>query len=336
MGRGNSYSSSEQNTLSVSNALLGFVHSLVPALFGVQINVADVTAQAGRDAVFRAGSADVENWRFEAASHLEMSSNAAFLLLFGAKSERVPRCVKLNNYWCIKGKGWTGQLGSDGEGHAAFASAQAAARAAAILLRHYYVDLRRRSAMEITAHWAPDRCGSVLTRGRPPAPRSLVSPPSTALDVAKMSPRERMAAFDRIIGARRRAAAGQYRQRLQFVKAVNDGSAGRMPSMAAVSTKPSIAVARPTVAPFNPLFCGLEERRIASYARRALRGIAQASTEDLQLFTVDGRSTWRAAQMMRNMATVEIGPKAVDDNIVALALKELDDAMVPPLKKPGT
>lgn len=308
--------------MSIASALLDLLHVLMPAVFGTQINLADIAAQAESNSAFRASSADVENWRVEAAIHLKLPSKGTLLLLLGAKSETVPRCVKLNNYWCIKGKGWTRQLGSDGNGHSAFEAAPAGARAAAILLRHYYVDLHRRSAMDITAHWAPNRCEP----GLPTGPRTAATTRPPALEVAKMTQQQRMAAFDRIIAARRKVATEQSRQRLRFIKAANSGSAGRMPSMAPVSSRPATPAVGRTVAAMTPMFCELEERRITSYARQALRGIAQTPTEDLQLFTADGRSTWRAARMMVNMAAVEIGPKTVDEHVVAVALEQLDAA----------
>ena len=58
----------------------------------------------------------------------------------------LPRCVKLNNYWCIKRARWAGEIAADAEGHVAFASAIDGAIAAAILLRRYYIDYNRRSA----------------------------------------------------------------------------------------------------------------------------------------------------------------------------------------------
>ena len=79
------------------------------------------------------------------------------------------RCVKLNNYWCIKRAGWAGEIAADGEGHVAFASAREGAAVAALLLRRYYVDFNLKTARAIVSRWAPMQCGvSVLARGAAP------------------------------------------------------------------------------------------------------------------------------------------------------------------------
>ena len=50
---------------------------------------------------------------------------------------RLPRCIRLNNYWCIKKAGWTGEVASDSEGHVAFSSSLEGAMVAVRLLRRY-------------------------------------------------------------------------------------------------------------------------------------------------------------------------------------------------------
>ncbi len=52
-----------------------------------------------------------------------------------------PRCIKLNNYWCVKRAGWAGEIAADADGHVAFASALEGAMVAVMLLRRYYLDL---------------------------------------------------------------------------------------------------------------------------------------------------------------------------------------------------
>jgi hypothetical protein len=73
----------------------------------------------------------------------------------------VARCVKLNNYWCIKKARWNGEIGADSEGHTGFASAADGADAAAQLLRRYYREFGRRSALAIVRRWAPAECRTV-------------------------------------------------------------------------------------------------------------------------------------------------------------------------------
>ncbi len=66
--------------------------------------------------------------------------------------------MKLNNYWCVKRARWAGEIAADAEGHVAFAPAIDGALAAVMLLRRYYLDYNRRSALAILSHWAPAQC----------------------------------------------------------------------------------------------------------------------------------------------------------------------------------
>jgi hypothetical protein len=100
----------------------------------------------------------VDNWRVESAVALEMAPVAAIRRAVGAEEGEPARCVKLNNYWCIKSAGWNGEIAADADGHVAFASAGEGAAVAALLLRRYYVDYGRRSARAIVERWAPSRC----------------------------------------------------------------------------------------------------------------------------------------------------------------------------------
>ena len=81
--------------------------------------------QARRGVRLAAGSLDA----------LEPKPVVAMAALFKAERPFVTRCVKLNNYWCIKSARWNGELATDGEGHVGFVSADHGADAAATLLR---------------------------------------------------------------------------------------------------------------------------------------------------------------------------------------------------------
>ena len=81
----------------------------------------------------------------EAMDALEPKPIIAMAALFRAERPFVTRCVKLNNYWCIKSARWNGELATDGEGHVGFASAEHGADAAATLLRRYYLEFNRKS-----------------------------------------------------------------------------------------------------------------------------------------------------------------------------------------------
>ncbi|PPD11550.1 MAG: hypothetical protein CTY30_09640, partial [Methylocystis sp.] len=100
----------------------------------------------------------VDNWRFESALALEMAPVAAIRRALGAEAGEPARCVKLNNYWCIKSAGWNGEIAADADGHVAFASAEEGAAVAALLLRRYYVAYGRRTARAIVERWAPAQC----------------------------------------------------------------------------------------------------------------------------------------------------------------------------------
>ena len=66
----------------------------------------------------------VGNWRFESALGLDLPPLGALKQFAGTVPAQTPRCVKLNNYWCIKRAGWNGEIASDPDGHVAFASAE--------------------------------------------------------------------------------------------------------------------------------------------------------------------------------------------------------------------
>jgi len=119
----------------------------------------------------------VSNWRTEAGDSLRPASLALAARLSATEPAFVARCVKLNNYWCIKSARWSGEIGADAEGHTGFATAADGADAAAGLLRRYYRDLNRRTALSIVRRWAPAECrGTAAAATRVPsalAPRGL-------------------------------------------------------------------------------------------------------------------------------------------------------------------
>ncbi len=126
----------------------------------------------------------VSNWRDEAGASLRPASLALVVKYASTEPGFVARCVRLNNYWCIKQARWRGELGGDGEGHTGFATAADGADAAANLMRRYYRDYGRRSALAIVRRWAPAECGGgpVAVSSPPGARRAVSGPPvSTAL-----------------------------------------------------------------------------------------------------------------------------------------------------------
>ncbi len=124
---------------------------------------------------YEASARAVSNWRAETADSLRPHAFAVVARLAATDPAFVARCVKLNNYWCIKRARWNGEIGGDAEGHTAFRSAADGADAAASLLRRYYRDYGRRSALAIVRRWAPAECGAA-----PVAARAVPSAPTTA------------------------------------------------------------------------------------------------------------------------------------------------------------
>ncbi|GJD43214.1 hypothetical protein AFCDBAGC_1063 [Methylobacterium cerastii] len=122
----------------------------------------------------------VSNWRAQAGAELRPVSLALVARVAPTEPAFVARCAKLNNYWCIKSARWTGEVGADAEGHTGFATAADGADAAAGLLRRYYRDYGRRTALAIVRRWAPASCGLPLlgpiarnAKPSPLAPRGI-------------------------------------------------------------------------------------------------------------------------------------------------------------------
>lgn len=128
-----------------------------------------------RPPVFRPAAREVDNWRRQAALALDLAPEASLTLAAGDDPRGTTRCVRLNNYWCIKRAGWAGEIAADGEGHVAFASAREGAAVAALLLRRYYMDFGLKSARAIVSRWAPAQCGLVARSGAPRAGARLAS-----------------------------------------------------------------------------------------------------------------------------------------------------------------
>ncbi|KQP07208.1 hypothetical protein ASF28_14500 [Methylobacterium sp. Leaf99] len=161
--------------------------ALVPSLAGGVETVRRAVSEPARDwsalgtpleaPHFLAESRAVSNWRTEAGTSLRPASLALAARWSTTEPAFVARCVKLNNYWCIKKARWSGEIGADAEGHTGFATAADGADAAAGLLRRYYRDFNRRTALAIVRRWAPAECrGTPPTATRVPtalAPRGL-------------------------------------------------------------------------------------------------------------------------------------------------------------------
>ena len=68
------------------------------------------------------------------------------------------RCIRQNNYWCVKtpkDQQWKGQIGQDKSGHAIFADPVYSARAFARLMRNYRFKHELITTRELALRYAP-------------------------------------------------------------------------------------------------------------------------------------------------------------------------------------
>ena len=300
---------------------------------------------------FLPAARSVSNWRTQAGGHLDLPPERALALASGAEEKGVTRCVRLNNYWCVKGVGWNGMLAADAEGHVAFASAEEGAAVAALLLRRYYLSYSRRSAQAIVSRWAPAECRVTRVASRastiplPPLRPGAKSPVGIAQTRNKLGPAPD-ALSTRGVGQTLRArwiARGHGK----VAKAPLTRIAGGLPPL---MRTPSIAVGlgekpmampelklasltMPGLEPLRPeplrpiLNCASETNRLQAYAQKASAGVASSPDEDLALFTPEGEPTPHLARVMENMSAVEIGPLRADKAVIAAGIARAMDAI---------
>jgi hypothetical protein len=304
----------------------------------------------------------VDNWRFESALSLDLSPILALGVAVGADMAQTPRCVKLNNYWCIKRAGWNGEIAADTEGHVAFASALEGAAVAALLLRRYYVDYGRHSARAIVSHWAPAQCSPIVSVSRAPAPaprpaetaapETMPRPPAPRPSIGKMLPqrivsmglaprgiehtlRARWLAAHGRAGVARPSPAARRSSNSHIAAAETVTDLIRAPTIAEGMGEPPRKPASlrafantPPIEPSAPAThqvfnCSEELARIANYATRVAEGVAVGPDEDLKLFSSDGSPTERLPLVMANMAAVEIGPLRASSALIRMAVYQL-------------
>ncbi len=205
----------------------------------------------------------VSNWRAQAGVELRPVSLAVVARFAPTEPVFVARCAKLNNYWCIKSARWTGEVGADAEGHTGFATAADGADAAAGLLRRYYRDYGRHTALAIVRRWAPAACGT-----------SAAAPLAASTRPSALAPRgiggtlrARYLARHLPGGARRGATRGTrtaLRVQPWSPLARMNGHPGR---------RPPIRVG-PAPAPVADIAAGLSNKPAAAARTAALRGAA--------------------------------------------------------------
>jgi hypothetical protein len=288
-------------------------------------------------------SREVTNWRSEAMDALEPKPVVAMAAVFRAERPFVTRCVKLNNYWCIKSARWNGELATDAEGHVGFATADHSADAAATLLRRYYLEYNRKSALDIVRRWAPAECNVATGIG----------------GMAMLAVRGIGGTVRAQYLASRRKKGGAVRY---TAKAGPGGKPGRVSMVIPMTSKtpqyrvPSIAAGmgeKPKPAkPSEPLVaarrkhvrepaatasaaskpvpkvqvaaaCPSEEQRHRNYASRMVEGLGLGPADDLKLFAEDGTPQPNLAHVMLAMSGFELGALRASPELVEDALRRM-------------
>jgi hypothetical protein len=278
--------------------------------------------------VFQSAMSAVSNWQAESKENLDLSSETKARLNSTADAPSLPRCVKLNNYWCVKRARWAGEIAADAEGHVAFATALDGAVAAAMLLRRYYVDYERRSALAIVSHWAPAQCGG---RATTPGRRAKLRTPETKA-LSSLAPHGLQNTLRaRWLSAHRRGLSGLAdspapRRSIVPARPIEMLRAPEIALGMGESQRTSIKIAAldfsvPATKPGFSL-CG-DSIRIQNYALRAIEGVATLVTADLDLFPPEETSRTNLKRLLENMANVEIGPLKVRTELIAAAIERL-------------
>ncbi|MCC0805810.1 hypothetical protein FPV16_06165 [Methylobacterium sp. W2] len=321
-----------------------------------------MTAAPAVASSFLASERAVSNWRTETGTTLRPVSLALVARYAPVPPAFVARCVKLNNYWCIKSARWRGEIGSDAEGHTGFATAGDGADAAALLLRRYYREFGRRNALSIVRRWAPAECsvsssggsgGKVSTglaplglgktlrarylarhaRGGPRKPRLVAR--GGPLRVQPWSPLARMAGTPKPRPIRVAGAAETIgRPAITAIIASPSETPTASPSSrladrfaAESAALPALAAGMPglrlqDLAAPAPL-CGNDEVRIRNYATRIAASVGLKIEDDLALFDAEGRPSPRLAPVMLAMSGVELGALRAGPDLVEAAIARL-------------
>lgn len=291
-------------------------------------------------------SREVTNWRREAMDALEPKPVVAMAALFRAERPFVTRCVKLNNYWCIKSARWNGELATDSEGHVGFASAEHGADAAATLLRRYYLEFNRKSALDIVRRWAPAECNvatgiggmaMLAVRGiggtvRAQYLASRRKKGGAVRYTAKAGPSGRPGRVSVVIPITPKTP--QFR-----VPSIAEGMGEKpkpkptpSPPQAVARRKPVkepavTASAAPRPAPKVQVAnaCPSEEQRHRNYAGRMVEGLGLKPTDDLKLFAEDGTPQPNLAHVMLAMSAFELGVLRAGPDLVEEAIHRMGE-----------
>lgn len=261
--------------------------------------------------LYRSAERSVDNWRWQAARALDLPLDRALKLVAGGDPGGVTRCVRLNNYWCVKRARWAGEIAADSEGHVAFASAQEGANVAALLLRRYYLDFNRRSALDIVSRWAPAQCGGARATSDKASPAlRAIAPRGVGRTLrARWLARHGRAGKPMKARAARRSIVAENPVAMLRAPSISPGMGERAPSplvLPRAAALPTAITTPETTA--GQASCPAEQQRIRNYAQNAIKGIVDAIEADLKLFEPSGAPTANLAAFLENMSAVEIGP----------------------------
>jgi len=260
----------------------------------------------------------VSNWRLQSAFKLALSQDSLAALLQEEPTEFKPRCIKMNNYWCIKHSNWTGEIAYDQEGHVAFSSANDGALAAAVLLRRYYVDFHLTSAKAIISRWAPPDCGL----GQISAPVAKALAPRGLRNTL----RARFLASKR--GGKHKLTASRVKSiiiptlRAPSIMA-GSGELASSTKLASLDLTGGLSGPALTLPKLSGGSCPSETARLEAYIKAAAAEIPTGKDEDLALFDTQGLPTANLARFMTNMSAVEIGPYRPQQSLIDTALAQL-------------
>ncbi|MCG7391446.1 hypothetical protein MHY87_00805 [Microvirga sp. ACRRW] len=304
-------------------------HALLP-------DVADLVAS--KQARYEPESREITNWRSEAIDALEPKAAVTLAAFFKAERPFVTRCVKLNNYWCIKSARWNGELATDGEGHVGFVSADHGADAAALLLKRYYLDYNRKSALDIVRRWAPAECnvatgiggmavlairgiggtvraqylasrrkgkGNVVRYTAKSGPGGKPGRVSLSISLTPKTPQYRVPSIAVGMGEKPKPAT-------------------RPQPLLAQKTKPKREPATTASATQKPMVastCAPDEQRLRNYASRMVQGLGIGLSDDLKLYAEDGKPLPNLTQVMLAMSSFELGTLRASPDLVQAAIE---------------
>ncbi|MGO4572295.1 hypothetical protein [Microvirga sp. 2TAF3] len=309
-------------------------------LGGEGLTQADREGQAAA-AQYQSEVRAVTNWRTETVDALEPKPVAILAALFKADRPIVTRCVRLNNYWCIKSARWDGEIGKDDEGHVGFVSADRGADAAATLLRRYYLEFNRKSALDIVRRWAPAECnvatgigglailavkgiggtvrarwlashrGVKLTAQGPSGKPGRVSIAMTPKSTPSRIPLSRVPEYhvpDIAVGMGERPKPKAKPEQPRRVAAAKPAPQPKL--KLASAAKPPAATA-----------CAPDEQRLRNYAARMVEELGIGPNDDLKLFLENGTPLPNLIPVMLAMSSFELGMLRASPDLVERAVQ---------------